>query len=151
MSDLHRIVPLRDCPDHVLANRSRPCLKHQLGLCSAPCVGLINESDYAALVDKASRILSGEIEDVRSDLEGRMHAASEALEYERAAAWRDRLTALSRTVEGQGVRPKDRVRRDVLGLARAGDAAVVHRLAFRDGRWRRATRTRSARNCPTRS
>ncbi len=134
MSDLHRIVPLRDCPDHVLANRSRPCLKHQIGLCSAPCVGLINESDYAALVDKASRILSGEVEDVRSDLEGRMHAASEALEYERAAVWRDRLTALSRTVEGQGVRPKDRVRRDVLGLARAGDAAVVHRLAFRDGR-----------------
>ncbi len=134
LSDLHRIVPLRDCPDHVLANRSRPCIKHQIGLCSAPCVGLISAGEYGALVDKASRILSGDVEDVRADLEARMRAAADALEYERAAAWRDRLTALSRTVEGQGVRPKDDVRRDVLGLARAGDAAVVHRLSFGDGR-----------------
>lgn len=132
--DLHRIVPLRDCPDHVLNNRSRPCLKHQIGLCSAPCVGLITAGEYGALVDKASRILSGDVEDVRADLEARMRAAAEAQEYERAAAWRDRLHALSRTVEGQGVRPKDDVRRDVLGLARAGDAAVVHRLSFGDGR-----------------
>ncbi|MCY2960498.1 MAG: excinuclease ABC subunit UvrC [Planctomycetota bacterium] len=134
LSDLHRIVPLRDCPDHVLNNRSRPCLKHQIGLCSAPCVGLISAGEYAALVDKAARILSGDVEDVRADLEARMRSAADALEYERAAGWRDRLTALSRTVEGQGVRPKDDVRRDVLGLARAGDAAVVHRLSFGEGR-----------------
>lgn len=134
LSDLHRIVPLRDCPDHVLANRSRPCIKHQIGLCSAPCVGLVGAGEYGALVDKASRILTGDVEAVRVDLEARMRAAAEALEYERAAGWRDRLAALSRTVAGQGVRPKDDVRRDVLGLARAGDAAVVHRLSFRDGR-----------------
>ncbi len=134
LSDLHRIVPLRDCPDHVLNNRSRPCLKHQIGLCSAPCVGLVTKDEYAALVDKASRILSGDVAEVRADLEARMQSASEAHEYERAATWRDRLRALSRTVEGQGVRPKDDVRRDVLGLARAGEAAVVYRLSFGEGR-----------------
>ncbi|MBL8862959.1 MAG: excinuclease ABC subunit UvrC [Planctomycetes bacterium] len=134
LSDLHRVVPLRDCPDHVLANRSRPCLKHQIGLCCAPCVGLVTPGEYAALVDKAARILSGDVAEVRADLEARMRAASQAQEYERAAGWRDRLAALARTVAGQGVQPKDDVARDVLGLARAGDAAVVHRLAFRGGR-----------------
>jgi excinuclease ABC subunit C len=134
LSDLHRVVPLRDCPDSVLNNRSRPCLKFQLGLCSAPCVDEIDEEGYAGLVERAVRILSGDTAELQRDLERRMDEASERQEYERAGAWRDRLEALRRTVEGQGVRPKDRIDRDVLGLARVGDEAVVHRLAFREGR-----------------
>jgi excinuclease ABC subunit C len=134
LSDLHRVVPLRDCPDSVFDHRSRPCIKHQIGLCSAPCVGLISEPEYAGLVERAVRVLSGDIEELESELEGRMHGASAELEYERAASWRDRLAALRRTVERQGVRPADRVDRDVLALARAGRDAVVHRLAFREGR-----------------
>jgi excinuclease ABC subunit C len=134
LSDLHRVVPLRDCPDSVMNHRSRPCLKHQMGLCAAPCVGWIGAEQYAELVERASRILSGETAELESELEARMKAAAAEMEYERAAAWRDRLAALRRTVEGQGVRPRDRVARDVLGLARRGDDAVIHRLAFRDGR-----------------
>lgn len=134
LSDLHRVVPLRDCPDSVMNHRTRPCLKHQLGLCSAPCVGLVDEAEYAELAARAVRILSGDIAELEQDLEGRMHEAAKTLDYERAAGWRDRLQALRRTVEGQGVRPRDRVVRDVLGLARRGDTAVVHRLAFREGR-----------------
>jgi len=134
LSDLHRVVPLRDCSDATLANRSRPCLKHQIGLCSAPCVGLIDEAAYAELLERAIAILSGDTAELEADLDERMRAAAEALEFERAAHWRDRLGALRRTVEGQGVRPRDQVDRDVLGLARDGDLAVVHRLAFRGGR-----------------
>ncbi len=134
VADLHRVVPLRDCPDSVLNNRSRPCLQHQIGLCSAPCVGLITDGDYADLVQRAAKILSGDAEELTKDLERRMLAASEALEYERATVWRDRLAALRRTIEGQGVRPKDDVDRDVLGLARRGDRAAVHRIAWRDRR-----------------
>ncbi|MFT7667728.1 MAG: excinuclease ABC subunit C [Planctomycetota bacterium] len=134
LSDLHRVVPLRDCPDSVLNNRSRPCLKHQIGLCSAPCVDEISTEQYAELVESAVRILSGETQVLQEDLEGRMLEASESLDYERAAGWRDRLKALRRTVEGQGVRPSDKIERDVLGLARVGDEAVIHRLAFREGR-----------------
>ncbi len=134
VSDLHRVVPLRDCPDSVLNNRSRPCLKHQIGLCSAPCVGLIDKSEYADLVQRAAKILSGDADELTADLELRMLEASQALEYERAAVWRDRLAALRRTVEGQGVRPKDDVDRDVLGLARRGDRAAVHRIAWRGRR-----------------
>jgi len=134
LSELHRVVPLRDCPDHVLNHRSRPCLKHQLELCSAPCVDLIGEEEYGGLVERAVRILSGDTEELERDLDGRMRSASDAEEYERAAHWRDRLAALRRTVEGQGVTPHDRVTRDVIGLARRGDDALVQRLSFREGR-----------------
>ena len=134
LSDLHRVVPLRDCPDSVMNHRSRPCLKYQIGQCSAPCVDLISASDYEALVQRAMRILSGDIGELEADLEQRMRRAAEDLEYERAAQWRDRLKSLRRTVEGQGVTPRDRISRDCLGLARRGDVAVIHRLAFRDGR-----------------
>lgn len=134
LSDLHRVVPLRDCPDSVMNHRSRPCLKYQLGQCSAPCVGLVEEEEYAELVERAARILSGDTAELERDLEARMHRAAEALEFERAALWRDRLAALRRTVERQGVAPSDRVARDVLGLARGTAGAVIHRVSFREGR-----------------
>lgn len=134
LSDLHRVVPLRDCPDSVMNHRSRPCLKHQIGLCSAPCVGLIEPDAYGDLVERAARVLAGDVEELATDLTERMQSAAEELEYERAAGWRDRLAALRRTVEGQGVRPKDEIHRDVLGLARRGETAAVHRLSFREGR-----------------
>jgi len=134
LSDLHRVVPLRDCSDAVLDNRSRPCLKHQIGLCAAPCVDLIGPADYQELVERATRILQGDVEELERDLDARMRAASERMEFELAVVWRDRLAALRRTVERQGVTPRGAVDRDVLGLARRGDRALVHRLAFRDGR-----------------
>ena len=134
LSDLHRVVPLRDCSDAVLNNRSRPCLKHQIQLCSAPCVDLIDQGTYAELVERATRILQGDVAELERDLDGRMRDASERLEFELAATWRDRLAALRRTVERQGVAPKGTVDRDVLGLARRGAKALVHRIAFRDGR-----------------
>ena len=133
LSDLHRVIPLRDCPDSIFDHRSRPCLKHQIGLCSAPCVGLIDEPEYSELVERAVRVLSGDIAELEEELGGRMREASKAQEYERAAGWRDRIEALRRTVERQGVNPGDKVSRDVLALARAGREAVCHRLAFRDG------------------
>ncbi len=134
LSDLHRVVPLRDCTDSVMNHRSRPCLKHQLGLCAAPCVGLVDEAEYSELVLRAERILAGDTAELEADLTGRMTQAAEKLEYELAAGWRDRLAALRRTVERQGVRPSDDVERDVLGLVRSGGLAVVHRIAFREGR-----------------
>jgi excinuclease ABC subunit C len=134
LSDLHRVVPLRDCPDSVFLHRSRPCIKHQLGLCAAPCVGLISEEEYGQHVARAERILSGDITELERELDVRMRAASAEQDYERAAAWRDRMAALRRTVERQGVRAADSVDRDVLALVRAGRDAVVHRLAFRGGR-----------------
>ncbi len=134
IADLHRIVPLRDCTDQVLLHRSRPCLKHQLGLCAAPCVGGIDEQRYGEQVERALQILSGDIADLERDLAGRMRAASERQEYELAAGFRDRLEALRRTVERQGVLASARASCDVLALERSGASALVHRLEYRAGR-----------------
>ena len=134
ISDLHRVVPLRDCVDSVMNHRTRPCLKHQLGLCSAPCVGLIDEERYAELVERAARILAGDIEELEHDLDQRMRQAARKQEYELAADLRDRLGALRRTVERQGVLAPERVARDVLALARTGERALVQRVSFREGR-----------------
>jgi excinuclease ABC subunit C len=134
LSDIHRVVPLRDCPDAVMEHRTRPCLKHQLGLCAAPCVGLIDQRGYAALVERALAVLAGDTAELERELEGRMNGAAAEMEYERAAAWRDRLAALRATVERQGVAGRDRAPRDAIGLARLGASAAVHRLSYREGR-----------------
>jgi excinuclease ABC subunit C len=134
IADLHRLVPLRDCTDQVMAHRTRPCLKHQLGLCAAPCVGLIDAPAYAEHVERALAVLAGDVEALRADLEVRMRAASERQEYELAAGFRDRLAALHRSVEGQGVLSNERTDRDVLALARSGDRVQVHRLVIRRGK-----------------
>jgi excinuclease ABC subunit C len=134
LADLQRVVPLRDCSDATMRNRTRPCLKHDLGLCSAPCVGKISAEAYDELLERAARILAGESEPLERDLEERMREASARLDYELAAGFRDRLAALRRAVGRQAVRAGSHVERDVLGLARAGSDALVQRLEFRAGR-----------------
>ncbi len=134
IADLHRIVPLRDCTDAVMNHRSRPCLKHQIGLCAAPCVGLIDEPAYAENVARAVRVLAGDSAELERDLTTHMGLASERQDYERAAAYRDRLSALRRTVERQGVLSAPTTERDVLALARSGERVLVHRLCIRRGK-----------------
>jgi excinuclease ABC subunit C len=134
IADLHHVVPLRDCTDQVLEHRTRPCLKHQLGLCAAPCVGLITAAEYGGLVERAMGVLAGNSEELERDLDARMRAASERQEYELAGAFRDRLAALRRTVERQGVLSSERRACDVLALERSGERALVHRLEYRRGR-----------------
>ena len=81
---LHKIVPLRDCTDAVLNNRTRPCIKHQIGRCPAPCVDLVTAEKYEALLDEAIRILRGEIGPLVQALKKRMAGAAEAI-YTRLA------------------------------------------------------------------
>jgi len=133
LAELQRLVPMRDCPDSVLLHRTRPCIKHQIGLCSAPCTGEIDEAGYRALVDRAVRVLTGESRELLQELDARMREASARLDYERAAWWRDRLAFLRATAERQAVVARDAVARDVIAMARDGERAIVHRLAFRGG------------------
>src|SRR5271170_868738 len=99
---MQRVFLLRSCADTVFANRSRPCLLHQIRRCSAPCVGRISEADYAGLVDQARSFLSGKAGTVQQALAGEMERAAEGLEFERAAAIRDRIRALTH-VQGTDV------------------------------------------------
>ncbi len=133
LSDVHRVVPLRDCTDAMLEHRTRACMKHQLGLCAAPCVGGIDEAGYATHVERALRILGGDAAELESELDGRMRTAAAELDFERAAQWRDRLSALRRTLERQAIRPQGKLDCDVLAFARRGARCAAHRLAFRGG------------------
>ncbi len=133
MRFLQRLFPLRSCPDTVLRNRSRPCILHQIGRCSAPCVGLADPEEYQRDVEQTIRFLNGRREDVLALLREKMWEYSESLEFEKAAAARDRLWALEATVEKERVAGHRLFDRDVLGLARGSGRALVMVLAFRGG------------------
>jgi excinuclease ABC subunit C len=128
---LNTLYPMRTCPDSVLNNRERPCLDYEIGRCVAPCVGLTTVEAYAALVDKAARVLSGKEPDVAVAVEREMDAAAERLDFERAAELRDVLADLRTTVERAGKVVGRGVERDVLAVAAAGDEAVVATLSLR--------------------
>jgi excinuclease ABC subunit C len=129
---LHKIVPLRDCGEHVFHNRTRPCIKHQIGRCPAPCVGLVTPEAYAGLLDHSVRILRGEIGPVLGELRARMQAAAEALEFERAHALKEQVQALQLVAEPQAV-VAGGGDEDALGLHRHGDEVAVAFLSFRGG------------------
>lgn len=130
---LHKIVPLRDCKDGVFHNRSRPCLKHEIGRCPAPCVGLIERAAYDELLDEATAILSGGVGPVLRRLRDDMDAAAAALEFERAHELRLQCEALQAVAERQTV-DSGGADHDVVGLARREDGVTVVVMMFRGGK-----------------
>ena len=99
---MQRVFLLRSCADTVFANRARPCLLHQIRRCSAPCVGRIDQADYARLVAQAKAFLEGKGAAIQQELAAEMEEASTTLAFERAAAIRDRIRGLT-FVQGSGV------------------------------------------------
>ena len=135
---LQKAFRLRTCEDTVFANRSRPCLLHQIRRCTAPCVGRITPADYARDVADAERFLRGETSAVLEGLQQRMLAHAEALEFERAAELRDQIGALSRVLHQQSVEAgsgtafdKDA---DILAARVHGGRACVNLAMVRGGR-----------------
>mgnify|MGYP001764066929 CR=1 FL=1 len=129
---------LRTCEDTVFANRSRPCLLYQIRRCSGPCVGLVSQADYALDVRNAEAFLLGDSQQVIDELQQRMSACAEALDYERAAEWRDRIGALSRvlhqqSVEASSLSASDRDA-DILAVCVAGGRACVNLAMVRGSR-----------------
>ncbi len=109
---------IRDCRDHDFANRSRPCLSHQIGQCTAPCVGLVSQDDYAKQIGDYRSLLEGKTEELLGRLEREMETMAEQLEYEKAAKIRDRMSAIEH-VAGQTQRmvaTKDLSDRDIWAL-----------------------------------
>jgi excinuclease ABC subunit C len=131
---LQKIFRLRNCRDTYFANRSRPCLQHQIGRCSAPCVGLVSQAEYARDVESAVQVLEGRNDEVQQRLAQRMEEASTRLEFERAAALRDQIGALKELQAQQVVAADDERDADVFAIA--GDALgyAVSVMPVRGGR-----------------
>lgn len=131
---LQRIFLLRTCPDTVFANRTRPCLLYQIKRCSAPCVGRIDRDAYRALVRQASDFLSGRAGTVQRDLAAEMEAAADRLEFERAAAIRDRIRGLAHIRGGEVINPESVGDADVIAIHQAAGQSSLQVFFIRGGR-----------------
>ncbi len=131
---VNRHFQLRTCSDHVLENRSRPCLQYQIHRCPAPCVFDIPTEDYKRSVDEVSLFLEGKGDALHDHLETRMNAAATAERFEEAARVRDQLRALTASLEKQRVVTGDALDSDVIGLYREGALLEVQLLFLRGGR-----------------
>jgi len=130
---LQRAFLLRSCSDPFFESRSRPCLLYQIKRCSAPCTREIDFKDYSVLVREANAFLSGRSKAVIDQLAGEMEKASGALDFERAAIYRDRLSALSAIQSHQGVNPRVVEEADVFAVHQQGGFSCVEVFFFRTG------------------
>ena len=125
LNQLQKVFLLRNCSDTTFDSRTRPCLLYQIKRCSAPCVGYISTSDYAASVADAARFLRGNSTEIQEQLGAQMAEAAEAMEYERAAALRDRIRALTQVQGTQGINPQTVREADIIALHMEGGQACV--------------------------
>ncbi len=131
---LQRAFLLRSCPDTVFASRTRPCLQFQIKRCTAPCVGLVDDADYAAQVAQAVAFLSGKSQAVQAQLAEEMLAASDALDFETAARLRDRIKALAAVQAHQDINAERIGDADALAAHQAGGQTCIQVYFFRGGR-----------------
>jgi excinuclease ABC subunit C len=131
LNALERAFLLRSCSDSYFENRTRPCLLYQIKRCAAPCTGEISVEDYAKLVREARDFLSGKSHAVRDRLAHEMGEAAEALDFERAARLRDRISALSAIQGAQGINPKTVEEADVFAITEEAGQFCIEVFFFR--------------------
>ncbi|WP_224245864.1 excinuclease ABC subunit UvrC [Hyalangium gracile] len=131
---INRYFHLRTCTDHVMANRKRPCLLHQIGRCPAPCVYPVPPEEYRRSVDEVVLFLEGKGSELVDGIKGRMKRAASELKFEEAARLRDQLLAIERSLERQKVATTDFKDQDVFAFHREGDRILFYVLWVRQGR-----------------
>nr|WP_231710262.1 excinuclease ABC subunit UvrC [Roseibium limicola] len=130
---LQKAFLIRNCADSYYENRSRPCLLYQIKRCAGPCTNEIDPADYSGLVAEAKSFLSGRSGLIKTDLVKQMEAASENLDFERAAIYRDRLSALSHVQSQQGINPQKVEEADVFAVHQEGGQTCIQVFFFRTG------------------
>ncbi len=130
---LQKLFKVRQCEDSFFRNRSRPCLQYQIGRCTAPCVKAVSKEDYAQDVRHTAMFLNGKSNDVAQELAQKMEAASDLLEFEKAALYRDQIAAIRRVQEQQYVMGEGGDV-DIIGLALQAGVACIQVVHVRGGR-----------------
>ncbi|MEL6465592.1 MAG: excinuclease ABC subunit UvrC [Pseudomonadota bacterium] len=125
LNQLQKVFLLRNCTDSMFDSRRRPCLLYQIKRCSGPCVGLVSKDDYAQSVKDAERFLTGKSTDIQAKLAAQMQRASEEMEFERAAALRDRIRAMTAVQTAQGINPRSVTEADIVALHMENGQACV--------------------------
>ncbi|MCF6320868.1 MAG: excinuclease ABC subunit UvrC [Rhizobiaceae bacterium] len=133
INTMQKVFLVRTCSNGVFEGRSRPCLLHQIKRCSAPCTGEISSGDYENLVTQSKRFLAGKSNVIKEKLSGEMDKASKALDFESAALYRDRLSALSHVQSHQGINPRTLKEADVFAIEQKGGMNCVQVFFFRTG------------------
>jgi len=133
INSLQRAFLLRSCTNSFYENRTRPCLLYQIKRCAGPCTGEISHEGYAELVAEAKDFLSGRSQKVKTEISAAMQQASEDLDFERAAIYRDRLAALSHVQSHQGINPATVDEADVFAIHQEGGQVCIQVFFFRTG------------------
>lgn len=131
---LQKVFLLRSCSDNVFNNRSRPCLLYQIKRCSAPCVGEISKDEYIELIKQAKQFLQGNTKEIRATLTQKMQEASNNMQFEEAAIWRDRLRAITGIQTKQSVNLAGNNDLDIIALHRDQAYSCIQVFFFRAGR-----------------
>ncbi len=135
IATLQKVFQIRNCTDSYFANRKRPCLQFHIKRCTAPCVGKVSQADYGEQVNQAKQFLDGKAVSIQKDLSKKMQAASDQQDYEAAAAYRDRIQALTHIQSRQGINPERFIKdADIVAGYMAGGQACIQVFFFRGGR-----------------
>ena len=130
---LQKVFPLRSCSDSVFSGRTRPCLQYQIKRCTAPCVDLISREDYDEIVKQAHAFLGGRTRDVQQSISKQMEAASDALDFESAAIYRDRIRALTQIQAHQDINVESITEADIIAAHQEGGSTCVQVFFYRAG------------------
>ena len=131
---LRKIFPYLTCAREITGNDERACLYYDIKLCSAPCIGAVNQEEYRQMIDDLCRFLEGRTDPIMNRLKEAMTQASENLDYEKAAVYRDQIQAIDRVVERQKIISDERQDSDVIAMARSKGEACVQVFFIRSGK-----------------